>query len=88
MSGLDDIPQSIGLTDSDLQTAYLASCIGAGVSIAMALYVLLAAAWVYRCPGARHTLDRISFRLMLWTMGFEIVYGVAFLGVRVERFCH
>ena len=48
------------------------------ISVGFCLFVLLAAAWVYSVPEARHTIDRISFRLMVWSMVFGIGYDVCY----------
>jgi hypothetical protein len=39
---------------------------------------LFAAAWVYSVPEARHTIDRISFRLMIWCMVFGLGYDICY----------
>ena len=51
---------------------------------ALCLFVLAAAAWIYSKPWARHTIDRVSFRLFLWSMLFELFYDYAFIAVGVE----
>ncbi|KAK4687652.1 hypothetical protein P7C73_g2467, partial [Tremellales sp. Uapishka_1] len=55
------------------------SAVGAGVSLAMCLAVLLSSLWIWSKPHARPTLDRISFRLLLWSLGWEVVYDIAYI---------
>lgn len=57
-------------------------------SCALCLFVLAAAGWIYSKPWARHTIDRVSFRLFLWSMLFEVFYDFAFIAVGVEVCLH
>ena len=42
------------------------------------------AAWIYTKRQARHLLDRVSFRLFLWSMAFEVIYDLNYIAVMVE----
>lgn len=57
------------------------SAIAAGVSIAACGIVLGLAAWVWSVPSARGILDRVSFRLLLWSLAWEVVYDVNYIAV-------
>jgi hypothetical protein len=57
------------------------SVIAAGVSIGCCLLVLAFSLWVWSVRSARGFLDRISFRLLLWSMFFEIIYGINYIAV-------
>lgn len=46
------------------------------MSMVLCLVVLALAGWIYRVKQARPNLRRVSFRLMLWTMGFQVGYNV------------
>lgn len=49
----------------------LINWMSAGFSIAsflLCISILVASWFVFRCPAARPSLDRISFRLLMWTM--------------------
>lgn len=76
--------RAISLTDEKLNSVIstVASC----VSLVMALFVLGSASVIYKHKSARHILDRVSFRLLLWSMGFEVVYNVAYITVRSHDF--
>jgi hypothetical protein len=59
--------------------------VGAAVaSCLLCLFVLGGAAYIYSKPWARHAIDRVSFRLLLWSMIFEVFYDIAFIAVGVE----
>ena len=45
--------------------------------------VLGAAGWVWSYPHFRMYLDRVSFRLLLWSMVFELAYDVAYIAVEL-----
>lgn len=51
------------------------------MSIGFCIVVLLLSLWVWSVRSARGFLDRVSFRLLLWSMFFEIVYDVNFIAV-------
>lgn len=50
----------------------------------MCTFILGTSFWIYRKPQARHLLNRVSFRLLLWSMAFEAVYDVAYIANAVE----
>ena len=54
------------------------------VSCFLCLFILSAAAWIYTKPWARSSIDRVSFRLFLWSMLFEVLYDIAYVAVDVE----
>ena len=64
---------------ADLKANALASTILSGVSLLLCSLILVLAGWIYSCPSARHALDRLSFRLMLWTMVFEVGYDLCYI---------
>ncbi len=39
---------------------------------------------IYSKRRARHMIDRVSFRLMLWSMAFEIIYDIDYIAVEIE----
>ncbi|WVF67370.1 hypothetical protein IAT40_002125 [Kwoniella sp. CBS 6097] len=55
--------------------------IPADIALVLAVFVLASALWIYQYKAARHALDRISFRIVLWSMAWEIVYSVNYLVV-------
>lgn len=55
------------------------SLFAAVFSTALCLFILIATLWVWTKKHARPMLDRISFRLFWWTMGFELAYDVAYI---------
>jgi len=57
----------------------MAANVLAGISILLALFILGAALYLRSRPDLRHTVDRVSFRLMLWSMVGEILFGVNYL---------
>ena len=52
-------------------------------SFVLCAAVLGAAAWVWSYPNFRMYLDRVSFRLLLWSMVFELAYDVAYIAVEL-----
>lgn len=66
---------------ADPQYNQRVSVISAAVSIGVCVLVLLLAAWVWSIRSARGFLDRVSFRLLLWSMFFEIIYDVNYIAV-------
>jgi hypothetical protein len=57
------------------------SAIAAGISIGFVLVVLLVSLWVWSVPQARGYLQRLSFRLLLYSMVWETVYDVSYICV-------
>lgn len=57
------------------------SAIAAGISIGFVLMVLLVSLWVWSVPQARGYLQRLSFRLLLYSMVWETVYDVSYICV-------
>jgi hypothetical protein len=51
------------------------------VSIGCCVLVLVLALWVWSVRSARGFLHRVSFRLLLWSMFFEIIYDVNYIAV-------
>ncbi|KAK8853456.1 hypothetical protein IAR55_004163 [Kwoniella newhampshirensis] len=49
------------------------------LSLGLALFILFSSSWICRYPSARSKIDRISFRLLLWSMAFEVVYDVSYI---------
>ena len=54
------------------------------VSLGFCSFVLLAATWVYSVPTARHTIDRISFRMMCLSMVFGTAYDLCYILLEPE----
>lgn len=50
----------------------------------MCIAVLAATYWIRRVRQARHIIDRVSFRLFLWSMAFEIIYDISYIAVEIE----
>ncbi len=57
----------------------MAANVLAGISILLALFVLGSACYLRSRSDLRHTIDRVSFRLMLWSMIGEILFAVNYL---------
>jgi hypothetical protein len=55
------------------------SIIPACISAALCLFILVTTTWIWSRKHARPTIDRISFRLFWWSMGFELFYDLAFI---------
>ncbi|KAK4689569.1 hypothetical protein P7C73_g524, partial [Tremellales sp. Uapishka_1] len=70
---------SFELTAHDAAIANLSSVIGSGISLSMCTFVLAASLTIWSVKSARPTLDRLSFRLLLWSMVFEIAYDICFI---------
>ncbi|KAL7422591.1 hypothetical protein Q5752_003239 [Cryptotrichosporon argae] len=51
----------------------------AGICMALCLAVVLVAWAAARVPAARPALNRVSFRLMLWTMVLEVAYNLSYI---------
>ena len=66
-------------SSADIQIVGTVSTCLAGVAMFLALIVLGLSAWIYSVPSARSALDRISFRLMLYTMVVEVGFGIVFV---------
>ncbi|OCF44534.1 hypothetical protein I317_01606 [Kwoniella heveanensis CBS 569] len=67
------------ITEYDIRYWNAMAGIAAGIALILALFVLGSALWIHQYKGARHVLDRISFRIVLWSMAWEIVYSVNYL---------
>ncbi|WVW86435.1 hypothetical protein I302_108483 [Kwoniella bestiolae CBS 10118] len=50
--------------------------VAAGISMILSIFILGSSWWIYRHKSARRALDRISFRLLLWSMAWEVAYSV------------
>jgi hypothetical protein len=57
----------------------MASIAASSLTLALSLFICLGSAWIYSVPSARHHLDRVSFRLLLWTMAIEIMYSGVYI---------
>jgi len=55
------------------------SIIPAGISTVLCLFIFVTTIWIWSRKHARPTIDRISFRLFWWTMGFELFYDIAYI---------
>lgn len=62
-----------------IQRAQMASIAAALFSLLLCSFICLASFWIYRTPSARHHLDRVSFRIFLWSMGVEVVYDIVYI---------
>ncbi|WOO76394.1 uncharacterized protein LOC62_01G000018 [Vanrija pseudolonga] len=69
------------LTAERIRTNEIQSCVAAGCSIVACLSVIGLALWVHSVRSARNFLDRISFRLLIHALGFEILYDISYLVV-------
>lgn len=63
-----------------MQQLSMTANVFAGLSIVLALFILGSALYLRSRPDLRHTIDRVSFRLMLWSMIAEILFGINYLG--------
>jgi len=63
------------------QANEIQSCVAAGCSILACSSILLTSAWVYSVPSASNMLDRVSFRLLLHALCFEIIYDISYIVV-------
>lgn len=63
------------------QTNQLVSVGAAAFSFVCCTAVLLSAAWVWTVPRARNFLDRVSFRLLLCCLFWEIIYDINYISV-------
>jgi hypothetical protein len=57
----------------------MAANVLAGISILLALFVLVSALYLRSRPDLCHVINRVSFRLMLWSMIGEILFAVNYL---------
>ncbi|KAL1413822.1 hypothetical protein Q8F55_001606 [Vanrija albida] len=69
------------LTADRIRANEIQSCVAAGCSIVACLTVIGLALWVHSVRSARNFLDRISFRLLIHALGFEILYDISYLVV-------
>ncbi|WVQ94966.1 hypothetical protein IAU59_002057 [Kwoniella sp. CBS 9459] len=67
------------ITKQDVRYWNAMGGIAAGVAMVLAVFVLGSALWIYQYKAARSTLDRISFRIVLWSMAWEVVYSINYL---------
>jgi hypothetical protein len=49
----------------------------------LCLFILGASLWVWMTKQARSTLDRVSFRLLLWSLVFEVIYDIDYIVVEI-----
>jgi hypothetical protein len=56
----------------------------AAVSLALCAAVLGLAYYVWSQPNTRPMIDRISFRLLLWSVAFEMGYDIAYILVEMD----
>ncbi|WVQ66773.1 uncharacterized protein L199_004964 [Kwoniella botswanensis] len=70
---------SYSVTQGDIRYWNAMGSIAAGTSMILALFILVSSCWIYTHRLARHTLDRISFRLLLWSMAWEVGYSTTYL---------
>ncbi|WWC64875.1 uncharacterized protein I303_107489 [Kwoniella dejecticola CBS 10117] len=68
-----------GLTDAVVRNSGIAANVAAAFSLATTLGFLGTSIWVYSYPTCRHTLDRVSFRLLVVAMFWEFWYSFIFL---------
>ncbi|KAK8853455.1 hypothetical protein IAR55_004162 [Kwoniella newhampshirensis] len=76
---LQGIRKHYGLTDHQVWIADVISCSGSIGSLIVCTFVILSAGWVWSHRSCRHIIDRVSFRLLLCNMFFEIWYSSTFL---------
>ncbi|TRM64485.1 hypothetical protein BD626DRAFT_253251 [Schizophyllum amplum] len=69
---------TFALTDGEVQKMNYMSAGSAMGSFFLCSMILVVSFMVYKCPPARPTLNRISFRLLIWTMVVELFYDVAY----------
>ena len=62
-----------------MQTSDRVACIAASIALSLCTTFILASLYVYSVRSARNELDRVSFRLLLLTMVFELVYGLSYI---------
>lgn len=53
------------------------------MSILLSIFIIVSAYVLHRNPRTRHTVNRISFRLMCLSMFAEIVYDAVYLGTYI-----
>ncbi|OCF61500.1 hypothetical protein L486_01148 [Kwoniella mangroviensis CBS 10435] len=70
---------SYSVTQADIRYWNAMGSTAAGTSMILALFILVSSCWIYTHRLARHTLDRISFRLLLWSMAWEVGYSTTYL---------
>ncbi|WWC95090.1 hypothetical protein V866_001942 [Kwoniella sp. B9012] len=70
---------SYSVAQADIRYWNAMGSIAAGTSMILALFILVSSCWIYTHRLARHTLDRISFRLLLWSMAWEVGYSTTYL---------
>lgn len=82
-NGVSDYDFFVSLRGSHAQPkiAQTGSAVFGSISLVLELFVLLASAWVYYHKVGRSALDRVSYRIMLWTMMVEVVYTSVNLAV-------
>nr|XP_019010599.1 uncharacterized protein I206_05073 [Kwoniella pini CBS 10737]OCF49380.1 hypothetical protein I206_05073 [Kwoniella pini CBS 10737] len=68
-----------GLSDTVVRNAGIAANVAAAFSLATTLGFLSCSIWIYSYSNCRHTLDRISFRLLVIAMFWEFWYSFNFL---------
>jgi hypothetical protein len=66
-----------------MQAVNIVSYVFAGASILLSIFIIASAYVLHRNPRTRHTVNRVSFRLMCLSMFAEIVYDVVYLGTYV-----
>lgn len=57
----------------------LVSFILAGLSILISIGIITCAVLLHRNPRTKHTVDRVSFRLMCLAIGVEIIYDTMYI---------
>ncbi|WWC91966.1 uncharacterized protein L201_006919 [Kwoniella dendrophila CBS 6074] len=67
------------ITQEDVRYWNAIGSVAAGISMLLALFILFSFLWIYKHKSARHTLDRISFRILLWSMIWEVAYSIDYL---------
>lgn len=72
------------LTEREIAINIWMSTAGSFLSLILCSTVLGLAYYVWSRPKVRSTLNRVSFRLLLWTMAFEIVYDIAYMLVEFD----
>ncbi|KAI9638993.1 uncharacterized protein MKK02DRAFT_42023 [Dioszegia hungarica] len=72
------------LSEHDIVVNIWISIGAASVSLVLCSIVLGLAYLVWSRPNTRPMIDRVSFRLLLWSVAFEMVYDIAYIMVELD----
>ncbi|OCF30895.1 hypothetical protein I317_01605 [Kwoniella heveanensis CBS 569] len=79
LARLSPVQTGGGLTHGQAVSSGVASLAGAALSLFMCTFVMATTGWIWSHKSCRHLLDRVSFRLLLWSMFCEFWYAVLYL---------